>query len=279
MGKFSYSWSLMSASFNVLKNDKRLIIFPLLSGICCLVVLASFTGGAFVSGHLHAPQNQTEQIIQWITLFGFYFANYFIITFFNVGVVAFAVSRMAGGEPTISGAFREAFNRIHLIAAWAFLAATVGIILRVIGERSGKLGKIITSILGSAWSILTFLVVPVLVMEDKGPIEAFKSSASLLKKTWGERIIGNFSFGLIFLLLTLPALAAIFFGILQLANHNTTIGFSLLILSVIYFITLSLVHSVLISIFQAALYLFTQGVKDETHGFPVILLKNAMTAK
>ena len=279
MGKFSYTWSIMGASWEVLKRDKKLLLFPLLSGICCLVVTASFAVAAVLGDHLHRPTSQQQQILQWITLFCFYFVNYFVITFFNVGIVSFAMAKMAGGEPTVGGAFREALNRVHLIAAWALVAATVGVVLRMIESRSGKIGQIIISILGAAWSILTFMIVPVLVMENKGPIDAFKSSAVLLKKTWGERLIGNFSFGLIFFLLTIPGILGVIAGVAQLAQHNDMLGGSLIGLSVIYFIALALIHSALISIFQAALYLFTQGVQDQTHGFPVQLLQGAMTTK
>jgi hypothetical protein len=279
MGKFSYTWSVMGASWEVLRSDKKLLLFPLLSGLCCLVVAGSFGVAAILGDHLHRASSQTEQILQWVTLFCFYFVNYFIITFFNVGIVSFAMARMAGGEPTVGGAFREALNRVHLIAAWALVAATVGVILRAIESRSGRIGRIISMFLGSAWSILTFMIVPVLVMENKGPIDAFKSSAVLLKKTWGERLIGNFSFGLIFFLLTIPGILGVFAGISQLASHDPVLGCSLIGLSIIYFIALALVHSALISIFQAALYLFTQGVQDQTHGFPVQLLQSAMTSK
>jgi p-aminobenzoyl-glutamate transporter AbgT len=181
MGKLSHTWSLMGASWDVLRRDKKLILFPLLSGICCLIVIASFIVPAVIGGHVHKPTTQAEKVRDWVMLFCFYFANYFVITFFNAGIVACAVSRMAGGEPTVGGGFREAFKRVHLIAAWALLAATVGIILRIIEERSEKVGQIVAAVLGSAWSIMTFLVVPVLVVEDKGPIDAFKTSASLLK--------------------------------------------------------------------------------------------------
>jgi hypothetical protein len=277
MGKFSYTWSIMGASWEVLKRDKKLLLFPLLSGLCCLIVMASFGVAAVLGDHIHRPTSQTEKVLQWVTLFCFYFVNYFVITFFNVGIVSFAISRMAGGEPTVGGAFREALNRVHLIAAWALVAATVGVVLRMIESRSGKVGQIITSILGSAWSILTFMIVPVLVMENKGPIDAFKSSATLLRKTWGERLIGNFAFGMIFFLLTIPGIVGVIAGVVQLAQHNGMLGGSLIGLSILYFIALALVHSALISIFQAALYLFTQGVTDQTHGFPVKLLKGAMT--
>src|SRR5438874_2485457 len=120
MGKLAYTWSLMGASWDVLRRDKKLLVFPFLSGIFCLLVLASFAIPVAMSGSWHPPAGDdapAHKIAYWGTIFCFYFANYFVITFFNVGIVSCAVSRMAGGEPTVGGGMREAFARIHLIAA------------------------------------------------------------------------------------------------------------------------------------------------------------------
>jgi hypothetical protein len=279
MGKLAYSWELMKASWNILRQDAKLLIFPLLSGICCLIVIASFAIPVIRSGHAQLPNQdmtQAQRIAYWATLFCFYFANYFVITFFNVAIVACAVARMSGGDPSISGGLREAFKRIHLIAGWALLAATVGLVLRIIEQNSRRAGEIIASILGSVWSLLTFLVVPVIVVEDKGPIEALKTSSSLLKRTWGEQIVGNFSFGLFFLLFGIVGIVGIIAGVTQLAQHHTYFGAALIGVSVLYFVLLGLVQSALSSIFQAAVYMYTQGVTDQTRGFPVTLLKDAM---
>jgi hypothetical protein len=48
------------------------------------------------------------------------------------------------------------------------MSATVGIILHLIERRAGILGRIATSFIGIAWSLATFFVVPVLILENKG---------------------------------------------------------------------------------------------------------------
>ena len=139
--------------------------------------------------------------------FFFYFCNYFVITFFNAAIVACAFLRMeGGGEPSIGDGFREALARVPLIIGWAFLAATVGLVLRIIEDRSPKVGAFVAGLLGMAFSVVSFLVVPVLVIERKGPFSALKESTKLLKGTWGDQLVGNFSFGSIFGLLSLPAI-------------------------------------------------------------------------
>jgi hypothetical protein len=278
--KITYTWELMGASWQVLKKDKEIIFFPLLSGICCLLLLASLAVPLLVSDW-RPPDEMTraDQVLYYAVLFVFYFCNYFIITFFNVAIVACAVSRMAGGDPTFSGGLNEAFKRIHLIAGWALVSATVGLILRMIEDRSEKIAAIVAGILGMAWTVMTFLVVPVLVVENKGPIDALKESTRLLKHTWGEQIIGNFSFGLLFFLLGIPGFALVAIGLFVIGADQLPLMIGCIALGIAYFLILSLIQSALQAIFQAAVYMHTQGVSGGTFGFPVKLLSGAMGQK
>ena len=279
--RISYTWEVMQASWSVLKRDKQLVLFPLISSIACLLVLISFLVPAAVIG-LHDFKSssghftQQQQILGWAFLFAFYFVNYFVITFFNVGVVSSAITRMAGGEPTFAGGMRAAAQRIHLIIGWALVSATVGLILKMIESSHKQVGRIIAGLFGAAWTIVTFLVVPVLVVENKGPFDALTESVKLLKKTWGTQIIGNFSFGLIFALLMLPAFAAIFIAAYMTAAISATLGLLVIGLAIVYILALALIQSTLHSIFQAAVYMYTQGIPDETRAFPVTLLRDAM---
>ncbi|MBW2191589.1 MAG: hypothetical protein JRG93_18780, partial [Deltaproteobacteria bacterium] len=263
MGKFSRTTSLMRASWDVLKQDKELLLFPLLSGICCVLVLASFAGPILAmtdwqaaseavtaqgllgsDGHLTATQ-------AWhmLTLFLFYCTNYFVIIFFNAGLIACAQIRMEGGDPTVSDGLRAAWARLPAIAGWAVLAGTVGMLLRLIEQRSNLVGKIVVGLLGMAWSLTSFLVIPILVIDNESPVSALRRSAAMLKKTWGEQLIGNFSFGLIFMLLSLP-------GILVLVVGVTAQSVTLIVFAVLYFVGIALAQSALQGIFQAALYLY-----------------------
>jgi hypothetical protein len=254
-GRISYTWSLMKASMNVLKKDKELLIFSLLSGICCILVLVSFAIPMFTT-NLVPGENATQQdeIVFYSVLFLFYFCNYFVIVFFNSAIISCAIVRMKGGDPTLGDGFSAAFSRIQYIAGWALLAATVGLILRIIEDKNEKIGRFIAGLLGMAWTVITFLAVPVLVVEKKGPIAAFKESAVLLKKTWGEQLIGGFGFGLIFFLLNIPGFLLIILGIFM----GPPGLFVMIGLGVLYFIVVALIQSALQAIFQAAVYLYAK---------------------
>ena len=278
MGKFSRTTSLMRASWDVLKQDKELLLFPLLSGICCVLVLASFAGPilaltdwqtageSVTAGAAQALSDSDgslsmDQAMHVLVLFAFYCCNYFVIIFFNAGLIACAQIRMEGGDPTVKDGLRAAWARLPAIAGWAVLAATVGLVLRMIEERSSLVGKIVAGLLGMAWSITSFLVVPILVIENESPLSALRRSAVMLKKTWGEQLIGNFSFGFIFLLLALPGVFVLVLGVT--ANSPP-----LIVVSVLYFIAISLAQSALQGIFQAALYLYMRD-GEAPEGFEV----------
>jgi hypothetical protein len=275
MGKIARTWSLMSDSWQVLKLDKSLLVLPLISGVCCMLLLASFAIPIFATGAWHPPGHDAEtqrQVLYYGVLFAFYVANYFIVVFFNAAIVACAAARMGGGNPTIGDGLRAAASRLPVIAGWAVVSATVGLILRIIEDRSDRVVQFVTGLLGLAWTVMSFLVVPILVIENKNPIAALQKSSALFKKTWGEQAVSNFSFSGIFFLLALPAIALIVLGSMM-GSSVALIG--CIGLAVVYLILLSLIHSALQAIFQTALYLYARdGVVPQ--GFHADVLGTAL---
>ena len=178
MGRISRSWDLVEESFAVLWADKQLMLFPVLSGISCLVVtLLLGTGGLAVFLPALREAGITPQNFQHFAkspefmaaLFVFYIANYFVIVFFNVALVGVANSRLTGGKWTFDQGLQLAWQRKWVILQWAFVAATVGLVLRMLSERAGFIGKMVISIIGVAWNIACYFVVPVLAFEDLSP--------------------------------------------------------------------------------------------------------------
>jgi len=276
--RLSNTWQLMKASWYILKQDKEMLIFPLVSGICCLMVLASFAIPIIQSDSYDPPGKDAtadQYIAYYGVLFLFYFCNYFIIVFFNSAVIACAVKRMQGDDPTVGDGFSAAFSRLPAIAGWAVVAATVGLILRIIEDRSEKIGRIVAGILGMAWTLTSFLVVPSLVINKSGPIEAYKDSIKKLKQTWGEQIVGNFGFGLIFFVLGIPAFIVAALGFL---SGPGTVMVACFVVAFIYLIVLALIQSALQAIFQAALYLYADTQKPPS-GFDASLMSNSIAAR
>ncbi len=283
--RISFGWELVVQSFRVLREDKRLIVFPLLSGISCMVVLASFALPLWNMPQAQAILNQRQMPkdpLSYVLLFLFYFANYFVIVFFNSALVACAIGRFRGNSPTVGDGLRVAVARLPQIAAWALLSATVGVILKVIESFSERFGQIVSGLLGMAWSIVTYLVVPVLVMEKANPLEAVKRSTSLVKKTWGEALTAHCSSGLVFfvvfLLAFIPLAGFVGLAFFALGHGHVILGGVAIAAAVIIVTLISLVSSALSTILLASLYLY--AAEGTVPGqFDADLLEGAFRAK
>lgn len=205
MGRIGRSMQLVGQSYRILMQDKELMILPLISG----VFVAGVAGTFFVAMGVGLRQFDRDNPMHLAFTFALYVVTYAIGIFFQAAVVAGATDRMRGGDPTVMSSLRAAWRRIGAILAWAIVAATVGIILRAIQERAGFLGKIITGAAGVAWSLATFFIVPVLVLEDYSVRESFTRSVATFRKTWGESMVGSVSIGVAMIVgwITLVAVA------------------------------------------------------------------------
>ena len=114
----------------------------------------------------------------YVVGFLFYVVQYFVIFFCNTALVGAALIRLRGGDPTVADGFRIAGVAHRRHPRLRVIAATVGMILRAISERSGFIGKLVVGLVGLAWNLATFLVVPVLVVETSG--RSRRSSAAPL---------------------------------------------------------------------------------------------------
>ena len=209
--KIGHSWRLIGLCWQVLRHDRELIVFPILSSLALFLVTAVFFIPfapllSTVSEQSTAAAGAKVGFGEIVILFLYYFACYTVIIFANSALICAALIRLRGGDPTLRDGFRIASQRSGAILGYALIAATVGTLLHLLdsaarNRESNVVVRIIAAILSSlfsiAWSLMTYLVVPVLVVEKVGPIEAIKRSGGLLRRTWGEQVVGNISFGLV----------------------------------------------------------------------------------
>jgi hypothetical protein len=277
--RFSRSWELIKASGAVLRQDKELLLFPLFSGIAMLILFASFAVPLLATGAIERMNPENVQAPLLVFGFVFYLVQYFIIFFFNSALVGAAMIRLDGGDPTVRDGLRIAGSRVVQILGYAAIAATVGLILRMLEERLGLIGRWIVGLLGVAFTVATFLTVPILVSRDIGPVDAVKESAVLLKKTWGENIIGNTGMGLVFFLAFLVVFGVgtlLFVGVAQTGNNTlVAVVFGIFMLALI---GMMLVQAALQGVYAAALYRYaTDGNVGES--FSSALLGEAFRPK
>jgi hypothetical protein len=201
-----------------------------------------------------------------------------VIIFFNSALISCALIRFSGETPTISDGLNAAASRMPQILAWALVSATVGVVLKAIESAHEKAGQIISAVLGTAWSVMTYFVVPVLVVEKVGPFAAIGRSIAILRKTWGEALIGNIGIGLFVFLLALPGILLLVAGVMLLMSASAALGIAVLVLAVLYLVLVSAASAALNGIFLSALYQYAaQG--QVPGGFDRYSLEHAFRSK
>lgn len=255
--KISDSWSLVKASAEVLRQDRELLWLPVMSFIATLVVLASFAIPMLMAFDDVGPQHQG--LLFWVVGFLFYLSQYFVIFFFNAALVGAALMRMDGEDPTLKDAFDHAMAVVMPLLGYAAIAATVGMVLRAIQERSGFLGNLVAGLLGMAWTVATFLVVPVLVSRQMGPVEAVQESTRLLKKTWGQNVAGNVGINVVFGIAFFIVMALTLLFALLASSTSGVLAAGVVVLGLAVVLGLGVYQAALTGVYQAALYRFADS--------------------
>lgn len=279
MERIKNSWALVQASWEVLKADKELAIFPVISAVGVILVSLTFILPMFAAGLFESMMGDSIEILTYFVLFLYYVITYTVIFFANTALMGAAMIRLRGGDPTVRDGINIALENFSSILGYAVIAATVGMILRWLSERAGIIGRIVIGLVGMAWTLATYLVVPVLVVEKTGPVDSIKRSAELLKKTWGEQIAGNLGLGFVFGLLIVGVI--VLTGVLTVALASAELlglMFMVIGIGVLSVLLLSIVSSTLTSIYTAAVYLYAaEGQSSEW--FDDQLIAQAFKAK
>jgi hypothetical protein len=252
MGRIGRGWQLTKVSFGVIRQDKELLLFPLLALIVSGIMWGLFIASVFFLDIAFFEQIQEQSIILYYALyFLFYFLTAFIAVYFQAAVVGSAMIRLEGGSPTIGDAFRQANRHVGKLFKWALLTATVGLILRAIARQGGIIGRLIAGILGITWTLASYMAVPVIVAEGLGPWQALKRSASLFRGAWGETLVGGLGVGLILFLLGLIGVIPMAMGFYV----GTTISvFAGLGISAVYWFLIFLLWGAAWPVLSAVLY-------------------------
>jgi Family of unknown function (DUF6159) len=250
VGRLQNSLELAKQSWNVLRNDKHLTMLPLLSGLSALLVALVFFGPVALIAD-NGAQGSAKPLAWILGIVGYLVITY-VVVFFNAALVYAADKRMRDEPVTIGEAIHAAGARAHVLLPWAVLSASVSLALRAIEERSPTIGRLIGSFIGLAWSLVTFLVLPILVIEQVGPIQAVKRSAELFKRTWGENMIASGGIGIVAMIATVVGLVP---SLLLYALGGPAIVLAIII-GITWVITVQLVAATLTGILQTALYRF-----------------------
>ena len=207
---FSNTWSITKTSMVVLRKDKELLVFPLLSflfigivvGVAAVVALALGTFDRLDTAGSEAQLQAGDVVLAVSALF---FAM-IVINYFNAALMGAARHRLKGGDPNIGTGFAAVNKNVAGVIGWAFISTIIFIILTYArhAARDNFIARIVISMVGALVAYMTFFVVPILIVEGVGPIEAIKRSKGYLTRTWGEQFVSGFGFGILRFIAVLP---------------------------------------------------------------------------
>lgn len=280
------SWALAGSSWAVIRQDKELLALPVISAVASLIcVLPFFASAAMLAMADPVPtfdgraDSFQPGLAGYILMFVGYLLGAYVTIFFQAALIHAANERLAGGAPTLRTALSGALDRAGHILPWALLSATVSVVLRAIQERSGLLGRVVMGFVGLAWTLVTFLVLPILVIEGTGVGEALRRSSAAFRATWGENVAGTAGIGLVSGLVTfggLIALAPLF--VVGAANGIAALTVTAMVLMVLWIAVVAVVSAALSGVYQTALYRYAV-LGEEPTGFSAAQISGAFEPK
>ncbi len=251
-GRFKIGFGMARRSGNVLFDHPKLLVFPLVGGLSGIAFLATLFGGLFFVGSAF----EDPGVVVYGALFGAYLVETFVASFFSAGLIAATRTALEGGEPSVRDGLYAAWDHKETLLVWSFIAAVVGVVIRMIESQDNFVARILAGLFAIAWGVMTYFVVPVIVFRDPSVRDMFEESARTFKNTWGESIGAMGAINVVTLLLALVGVAvgaAVFFLVPAAGSAHlimtVVVGGSAVILGV-------LVGKALTGIAKTALYVY-----------------------
>jgi hypothetical protein len=272
MRRIRRGWALTKKSWALLNGHRELIRFPLYGAVATTLLGVVFLG----PGLYLLDQDSLGGAIPLLVI-GVYVLSV-VGFYFSVGLAACADMIFRGQEATVADGLAVARSRFSQICGWAAVSTAISVLMGVLENQGGLGGQIAARLVGMAWSLVTFLAVPVIALEGTGPFETLKRSASMFRERWGQQITGNVAIGgAVFLLGFLPAAVLIVAGI-AIWSSASFLGALLVVVGALVLAVAMLISRALSGIFGVALYRYALD-GQAVGGFSQEELESAVKAK
>jgi Family of unknown function (DUF6159) len=247
-GRIARSWRLTRAAWDVVREDRSLLLLAAVSviagglGLALIFVLAgSFDGGRLDGGKL--------------ALFAVILAYplTFVSVFLNTAIAAAAAAALEGRHLSLGEALAVPLRKIGQVALWSLMAAVVGAILEQLASRLPLGGSIAARLVGVGWSLASLFAIPIIALEDCTAPEALRRSARTVKQRWGETIGGSLIIGAWAGIAALGVIVV--FGIaIAAASHTVAVRDALIVLGGLAIVVVVALQIVVRQTFSVALY-------------------------
>ena len=265
-GKMKNGLELSRQSWGALRQNRQLLVFPILSGIAMTLVSILFLLPAvgLVQSILDLGTVTQAQVWPGLgLLFLYYLIASMVVIFSNAALVGASKRLLEGQSATVGDGLRIAFAHFGAIVKYALITATVGVLVRLIirfGEKSDSIVVAILSLvvggaLAAAWELAVFFAIPVMVFEDLNVRDSLKRSVDIFKQTWGEGFTGDVVIGglscVVYLLIFLVGGGLVAAGVMSGASVMIILGVLVVVLGIT---VVNLLYGAVNGIFQTALY-------------------------
>lgn len=274
MGTWRQSGPVTKTAWSVVRSHSYLIAFPVLSGVIAFALTLALVGMALgilgISGQLESASAGAELstatiILGLMVLLIAAVVGTFIVQFFAGALVFAANEELQGRSSSIGAGFQAALRRVGPLAGWSLIVAGVGWLLNLI--RGGNSDNVVvtvlrvaaTSVVAMAWQVVTYFVLPMIMLDHRGPLAAIRESVALIKRTWGMQITGGVRVGArLFVYFGIPGLLLLIGGSVLVAQNHPTVGVPLIFLGVVAIVAMGVLGTTVRGVYSVALLHWAQ---------------------
>lgn len=259
IGRIRASFLLLTETFRFFWSDKEMLLVPIIATVAQLFLIGLVFVTVIVPAGLFLETTETSaqaiSPLEYLYLFIFYVIGAFTVASSQAVITHIVYTRVRGGNASLGDGLAMVPKHFFSLLVWACITSTVGLLLRSIAERSQLLVKVLVALLGAAWSVLTYFVVPAIVIDNKSVLGAISHSGGVFKRTWGETLVSNTSLSLA-ITLSFIGLIVVLGGVLFVTGGSVE---ALIICGVIFIVAIlvaTIVGSILSSVLRTLLYVY-----------------------
>lgn len=259
VGRIKAGWLLFKETWRFLMLDKELLWVPIITSALNILLFGTLFSLLIIVVLGGGDQLLENDVFLYAILFAIYVIGAFTLALAQAATANTVYVRAHGGDATLVDSLKAAFSHWFSLFLWSCITATVGVLLRWLSDRSRLLGKLVAALLGAGWAVLTYFVVPSMVIGKQTAFSSIGDSAKTFKETWGETLVSNISYGFIFLLINLFGLLsfgglAVFF----VANGLEALAIVPLVCVLLWLLLVGILGSAMNSILRTLLYIYAR---------------------